>query len=124
MAIRTVHREVPPYRTLDGSEVRELMYPAVHGNCNQSLAEAMIPPGTVTALHLHRTSEELYSVLEGEGMMILGGESFPVAAGDTVCIPPGTPHRIENTGAGALKILCCCAPAYSHQDTQLLDEPK
>lgn len=124
MAIRTAHGEVPSYHTLDGSEIRELMHPAVHGNCNQSLAEARVPPGTETLLHLHRTSEELYSVLEGEGVMTLGDEIFPLAAGDTVCIPPGTPHRVGNTGPGVLKILCCCAPPYSHDDTQLLDEPK
>jgi mannose-6-phosphate isomerase-like protein (cupin superfamily) len=43
-----------------------------------------------------------------------------VVAGDTVLIPPGTPHRIENTGTGELKILCACAPAYAHGDTELL----
>lgn len=121
MAIRTTYSGVSPYRTLDGSTVRELMHPAVHGNRNQSLAEAMVPPGMATALHLHRASEELYSILEGEGTMTLGAETFPVAAGDTVCIPPGTLHRVENTGAGALRILCCCAPAYSHDDTELLE---
>lgn len=121
MAIRTTYSGISPYRTLDGSTVRELMHPAVHGNRNQSLAEAMVPPGMATALHLHRLSEELYSILEGEGTMTLGAETFPVAAGDTVCIPPGTLHRVENTGAGALRILCCCAPAYSHDDTELLE---
>jgi mannose-6-phosphate isomerase-like protein (cupin superfamily) len=43
-----------------------------------------------------------------------------VRTGDTVCIPPGTPHRIRNTGAGPLRILCCCSPAYSHDDTELV----
>jgi len=120
MAVWSAYGGVVPYLTKDGSEVRELMHPTVHGNRHQSLAEARVPPGGTTLLHRHRTSEELYSVLDGEGVMTLGDESFPVAAGDTVCIPPGTPHRIENTGAGTLKILCCCAPAYSHDDTELL----
>lgn len=120
MAVRSAHGEIAPYLTKDGSEVRELMHPSVHGNRNQSLAEARVPPGGITALHRHRASEELYSVLEGTGQMTLGDKRFAVAAGDTVCIPPGTPHRIENTGAGTLKILCCCAPPYSHDDTELL----
>jgi mannose-6-phosphate isomerase-like protein (cupin superfamily) len=53
-------------------------------------------------------------------MMTLGSERFAVGAGDTVCIPPGTPHRLENTGSGELVLLCACAPAYSHEDTELL----
>ena len=53
--------------------------------------------------------------------MMLGVETFAVKAEDTICIPPGTPHNIANTGRTELKILCCCAPAYSHDDTELLD---
>jgi mannose-6-phosphate isomerase-like protein (cupin superfamily) len=35
-------------------------------------------------------------------------------------IPPGTPHKLRNTGAEPLKLLCCCAPPYSHEDTFML----
>jgi len=110
-----------PYVTKDGSVIRELMHPAVHGNQNQSLAEAQVAPGATTALHLHRRSEEIYHVTSGEGVMILGRTQFPVGPGDTICIPPGTPHRLHNTGAETLRVLCCCAPAYSHDDTELLE---
>lgn len=118
--MKTRYAEIVPYVTRDGSLIRELMHPAVHGNHAQSLAEAEVAPGGVTHLHLHRTTEELYHVTAGEGVMVLGDERFPIAVGDTVCIPPGTPHRVENTGNNALKILCCCSPAYSHEDTVLL----
>jgi mannose-6-phosphate isomerase-like protein (cupin superfamily) len=117
---RSRRAEVLPYVTRDGSEIRELMHPAVHGNRAQSLAEATVAPGAATALHRHGATEEIYHFTAGEGLMTLGGERFPVRAGDTVCIPPGTPHRLENTGPTALKILCACAPAYAHGDTELL----
>jgi mannose-6-phosphate isomerase-like protein (cupin superfamily) len=122
---RTVHTryaEAEPYVTRDGSTIRELMHPARHGSRNQSLAEATVPPGGRTFRHLHRRSEELYHVTAGEGLMHLGGEAFPVAPGDTVLIRPGTPHWIENTGEEPLRILCCCSPAYAHEDTELLGE--
>ena len=45
---------------------------------------------------------------------------FAIHVGDTICIPPGTPHRVDNTGPTELKILCCCSPPYSHADTELL----
>lgn len=118
--MKTRYREIEPYLTKDGSEIRELMHPSIHGNRNQSLAEARINPGHKTLLHRHLRSEELYHITAGEGMMTLGGEVFPVAVGDTVCIPPGTPHSIENTGGQDLVMLCCSAPPYSHEDTELV----
>lgn len=111
---------VPAYVTKDGSTIRELMHPAVHGNARQSLAEATVAPGAQTQLHRHPRTEEIYHVTAGEGRMTLGTECFTVGAGDTVCIAPGTPHRIANTGAVPLVILCACAPAYAHDDTELL----
>ena len=113
---------VPPYRTKDGSEIRELMHPTVHGNQAQSLAEATVPAGARTLLHRHRLTEELYHITAGQGRMTLGDDHFPVAVGDTVCIPPGTPHCIEALGDGPLRLLCCCAPAYAHDDTELLEK--
>src|SRR5689334_13463773 len=112
--------EVEPYVTKDGSEIRELVHPAVHGNRNASLAETTVQAGARTGLHRHRLTEEIYHFIEGAGMMTLGTERFEVRAGDTVCIAPGTAHCVENTGAGPLRILCACAPAYSHDDTELL----
>ena len=43
--IRSAHHDAPVYKTLDGSLIRELMHPDVHGNWFQSLAEATIRPG-------------------------------------------------------------------------------
>lgn len=112
--------DVSPYVTRDGSEVRELMHPAVHGNRNQSLAEATIRPGGVTRLHKHRHSEELYHIVSGAGRMTLADKVFSVSAGDTICIAPGVAHMVKNTENQDLVILCCCAPPYDHADTELL----
>jgi mannose-6-phosphate isomerase-like protein (cupin superfamily) len=119
--MKTTYRTLVPYVTRDGSEVRELMHPALHANRNQSLAEATVPAGSATRLHLHRRAEEIYHIVAGDGTMRLGQEEFPIAAGDTILIAPGTPHCVTNTGTEALRILCACAPAYSHEDTDLLD---
>ena len=43
--MKTSHDQIPPYTTKDGSEIRELMHPAVHGNRNQSFAEAIVAAG-------------------------------------------------------------------------------
>ena len=118
--MKSDYAAVPPYITKDGSEIRELMHPSVHGNRAQSLAEATVPPGAKTLLHRHAVTEEIYHFTEGEGWMTLGMERIAVQAGDTVAIAPGIAHSVENTGADQMKILCACSPAYSHDDTEVL----
>lgn len=118
--MKIAYATVTPYITRDGSQIRELMHPAVHGNHAQSLAEALVAPGEKTLAHRHRVTEEIYHITEGVGRMTLGADTFAVRPGDTVCIAPGTVHCIENTGAMPLRILCACAPAYAHDDTELL----
>jgi mannose-6-phosphate isomerase-like protein (cupin superfamily) len=115
------YASVPAYRTKDGSEIRELMHPTVHGNRAQSLAEANVPAGSRTLLHRHHRTEELYHITAGQGRMTLGEDCFAVHPGDTVLIPPDTAHCIEAIGEEPLRLLCCCAPAYSHDDTELLE---
>ena len=117
----TQYDKIEPYITKDGSIIRELMHPSVHGNLNQSLAEATVPAGRKTITHKHSQTEEIYHITEGNGIITLGSEEFEVKKGDSVCIAPGTPHRIQNTGKTQMKILCCCSPAYSHEDTELME---
>jgi mannose-6-phosphate isomerase-like protein (cupin superfamily) len=118
--MRTDYKSIAAYVTKDGSTIRELMHPSVHGNRKQSLAEAIVECGAHTALHCHQLTEEIYHITAGAGMMTLGDQRFAVTAGDTICIAPATPHCIHNTGAIPLKILCACSPPYAHDDTQLL----
>jgi len=103
------------------------MHPEVHGNRNQSLAEATIRPECVTMLHKHLQSEELYHVVSGFGRMTLGKLTFPVMTGDTICIAPGVAHQLENTKDQDLVILCCCQAAIfffpPHMDGGMDNQP-
>jgi mannose-6-phosphate isomerase-like protein (cupin superfamily) len=119
--IRTQRSELETYITADGSTICELLHPDHHGNQRQSLAEAVVGGGCETRLHLHRRSEEIYHITSGAGEMVLGDQRFRVVSGDSVCILPGTPHKLVNTGTEDLVVLCACSPAYSHEDTVLLD---
>ena len=114
-------QSVEPFTTLDGSEIREVAGPPSGNAVNQSLAEATVPPGGETAEHFHRTTEEIYLFTHGAGRMRLGDEERPVGPGDTVVIAPGVRHKLWNTGAEPLRLLCCCAPAYSDADTILIE---
>jgi mannose-6-phosphate isomerase-like protein (cupin superfamily) len=111
--------EARGFVTLDGSTIREVAGAVSLPAENQSLAEAAVPPGRTTAEHYHRTSEELYFFTSGTGRVHVGDEQREVRAGDCVLIPPGAVHKLVNTGDEPLRLLCCCAPAYSDDDTVL-----
>jgi mannose-6-phosphate isomerase-like protein (cupin superfamily) len=111
-----------PFITADGSSIRELAGVPTGNAVNQSVAEATVEPGGATTEHFHRTSEEIYLFTRGVGRMRLGTDEGDVRAGDAVVIPPGTRHKLLNTGTEPLVLLCCCAPAYSHEDTVLTEE--
>ena len=113
--------QVPAFITKDGSEIRELL---AHRNSSvrkQSLAEARIEPGKSTQEHYHRVTEEIYYITHGQGRMRIEGEERMVCVGDAIAIPPGRRHKIWNTGQKVLRLLCCCAPAYEHDDTELTE---
>ena len=116
--------DLQSFTTLDGSAIREIVGPSWTPARNQSLAEATVPVGGRTIAHYHRTAEELYFFTAGSGRMALGDDEREVTAGDCVVIPPGEVHELVNTGDEPLVLLCCCAPAYSHEDTVLVgDQP-
>lgn len=109
------------FTTLDGSTIREVAGRRSLPSAHQSLAEATVPPGGATIPHLHRTSEELYFFTGGAGRLRIGDAERDVRPGDCAVIPPGAEHQLHNPGAEPLTLLCCCAPAYSDEDTVLLD---
>ena len=114
---------VPPFITKDGSEIRELLAHRNSAIRNQSLAEARLPVGASTQEHYHPRAEEIYFITQGCGRMRIEGETREVRVGDAIAIPPGLKHKLWNTGNQTLHLLCCCAPAYEHDDT-VITEPK
>lgn len=114
--------EVPAFITKDGSEIRELLAHRNSAVRHQSLAEARLPVGGATQEHYHLRAEEIYYITHGTGRMRIEGEERNVRPGDAIAIPPGRRHKLWNTGAEPLRLLCCCAPAYEHDDT-VLTEP-
>lgn len=104
-----------PFVTKDGSSIRSILDLTNAPVQQQSLAEALVPAGSATERHYHRSSEEFYFILEGEGSMEIDGERRDVGPGDGILIPAGAWHQI--TARSELRFLCCCAPPYSHEDT-------
>lgn len=113
--------DVPAFITKDGSEIRELLAHRNSAIRNQSLAEARVPVDGSTMEHYHAKTEEIYFITAGRGRMRIESETRDVKPGDAIAIPPGQKHKLWNTGKETLILLCCCAPAYEHDDTILTE---
>ena len=71
----------------------------------------LIPPGRAPD-HFHTYDEVIY-VLEGEGVLEIGGEQAPLRAGSCVHLPARLVHCLANTGATELRVLGVFRPAGS-----------
>lgn len=113
--------EVEPFITKDHSEIRNILSPDNSSIRNQSLAEALLRSGQATEEHMHPRSEEIYYIQSGNGRIRIDGEERDVKPLDGIAIPPGVAHKIWNTGDEPLTFICCCSPAYTHDDTRLVE---
>lgn len=68
-------------------------------------------PRAYVAPHKHRIQEQVYHVLEGEGLMELEGKRTVVRKDDVIFIPPGVEHAIYNTGMTDIKFVVVTSPA-------------
>ena len=79
------------------------------GMCSGVVA---LEPGHAVGRHNTHDREELIVVLEGSGELLVGGGStVPLAAGNGAYVPPEQEHDIVNTGAGPLRYVYVVAPA-------------
>jgi quercetin dioxygenase-like cupin family protein len=61
--------------------------------------------------HSHEVQEQIYYVLEGEGLLTLDGERHLMRPHDYVYVPPGVRHSFTNTGTAGLVFLVVTTPA-------------
>jgi quercetin dioxygenase-like cupin family protein len=63
--------------------------------------DLFLPPGGhVPARHAHPEQEERFTVLKGQIRFRLGRRTMLAGPGETLLIPPRTPHWFGNAGAG------------------------
>jgi quercetin dioxygenase-like cupin family protein len=62
-----------------------------------------VDPGRRIPLHTH-SSEEVFVVLAGEGIVTAGDRQWSASAGAIAVAPAFTPHGWENTGSETLKL--------------------
>ena len=67
-------------------------------------AGGMVPP------HLHKYSDEYFTVTKGEVLFTVNGEKITKNVGDTLLVPKGTPHSIKNPGKGQIGLTVKYSP--------------
>ncbi len=72
--------------------------------------EEIVQPGWGPPLHIHQGEDEMFHVLEGRIRIWCGEETFEAAPGATVVLPRGIPHRFENVGENAGRMLIAVTP--------------
>jgi mannose-6-phosphate isomerase-like protein (cupin superfamily) len=60
--------------------------------------------------HVHLVQEQIYHVLEGEGMLTLDDRSLLMRRHDYVFVPPGVRHSFTNNGLVPLVFLVITTP--------------
>jgi mannose-6-phosphate isomerase-like protein (cupin superfamily) len=76
---------------------------------------SMYQPMAHVARHKHAVQEQVYHVLEGEGLMEIAGESRVVRKHDVIFLPPGVEHAISNSGLVDLVFLVVTSPVTDEE---------
>lgn len=72
------------------------------------LAQGILQPGKELEAHVD-PYEEIYYVLQGEGLMRVGDQRQQVHTGDAIWIPHGAVHSLENNGDQDCVVLVAAA---------------
>jgi quercetin dioxygenase-like cupin family protein len=73
--------------------------------------EETVPPGTASLFHLHRDSDEVAWVIEGEITFKIGDEVSVGGPGTCAFFPRDVPHAWKNTGRATGRVLFLYTPA-------------
>jgi quercetin dioxygenase-like cupin family protein len=66
------------------------------GSANNITIVQKIKPGKGTGLHYHKDADEIFYVMEGNGIAVLDTQTYNIEAGDFIFIEPGVPHEVCN----------------------------
>lgn len=69
-----------------------------------------LEPGQVQQPHRHAGRDKFYFVIEGEGLFVVGEETYAGTPGSVVWAPADVTHSVSNSGFQRLVMLIGMAP--------------
>ena len=104
----TPWRQFPDH--FGGALSKPLVMPDNAGSRHIDYRISMYQPMAYVKAHAHKAQEQVYHVLEGEGLMEIGNDKRVVRKHDFIYLPPGVEHAISNTGLVDLVFLVVTSP--------------
>src|SRR3974390_961816 len=101
-------REFPNH--FGGALSKPLVMPETAGSRHIDYRISMYQPKAPVGRDAHKVQEQVYHVLEGEGLMEIAGENHVVRKHDFIYLPPGVEHAISNSGLVDLVFLVITSP--------------
>lgn len=89
---------------------KALVHPETTGSRQIDYRISTYQPMAYVERHEHKVQEQVYHVLDGEGLMEINGKNTVVRKNDVIFLPPGVPHSIQNTGLGDLTFIVVTTP--------------
>ena len=85
--------------------------------------QTLVPGQDSGFLHTHKTHEELYIIIKGEGQYQVDGEIFPVREGTVIRVSPDGKRALKNNGKENMTMLCIQykANAFGEADSPMAD---
>ena len=93
-----------------GAYSKFLVHPETTGAQTVDYRISCYQPRGYVEVHSHKIQEQIYHVLEGEGLMQVGEERRVVRRHDVIFITPGVKHAIYNTGLTDLVFIVVTTP--------------
>jgi mannose-6-phosphate isomerase-like protein (cupin superfamily) len=98
-----------------GALSKPLVMPETAGSRHIDYRISMYQPKAYVKPHKHRVQEQVYHVLEGEGLMEIDGKPQVVRKHDFIFLPPGVEHAISNTGLVDLVFFVVTSPVTDEE---------
>jgi quercetin dioxygenase-like cupin family protein len=106
---RVAWQEYPGH--FGGALSKALVGPENSGSSLLDFRISRYAPNAYVGEHVHKVQEQVYYVLEGEGVLTLDKERHLMRPHDYVYVPPGVRHSFTNTGTAGLVFLVVTTPA-------------
>ena len=97
-------------RTIPGTDAMTLKATSEETGGSIGFLEATSPPGYGPPRHIHRSHDELFYILEGEFLFLVGKRQFSGGPGTFVFIPRGAVHAAKVIGTEPGKVLAAYIP--------------
>ena len=106
--VETAWQQFPGH--FGGALSKPLVRPETAGSKLVDYRISTYQPMAYVETHTHKVQEQIYHVLEGDGLMEIAGNNHVVRKHDFIFLPPGVEHAISNTGLVDLIFLVITSP--------------